>query len=311
MSNTVIGIDLGGTNIVGAVMETGEIVKEIKKPTEAQKGADVVLDNIAAVVNELLVAYPQVTSIGMGTPGAVGDDGVISGAFNIKGLHGKNLYTELQSRINTKVSIKGGNDVDVAALGESRFGSQKISKAMIFVALGTGIGGGLVLDGAIFHGATGNALEIGHMVTKQDGRSCTCGRKGCFETYGSATGIKRTFVEMMTETTKSKVLDDKDVDDVTTKDIYDYAKDGDAFCLSVTQQVTKDLANGIGSLANTFNPDLIVLGGGVSLAGDFVFEPLREAVKKECFEKTFNAMKIVPSNLQDRAGIYGACALAL
>lgn len=311
MSNTVIGIDLGGTNIVGAVMKEGEIVKEIKRATEAKKGASQVLDNIAAVVTDLILEYPHVKNIGIGTPGAVGDDGTISGAFNIKGLHGINLYTELKARLGKDIVVKGGNDVDVAALGESRFGSQSITKVMIFVALGTGIGGGLVLDGSIFHGATGNALEIGHMVTKQNGRACTCGRKGCFETYGSATGIKRTFSELMKKDTKSKLLDDKTIDEITTKDIYDYAKEGDKFCLAVTQQVTADLANGIGSLANTFNPDLIVLGGGVSLAGDFVFEPLREAVKKECFEKTFEAMKIVPSNLQDRAGIYGACALAL
>jgi len=311
MNKEIIGIDLGGTNIVGAVMIDGKIVKEIKQPTQAKEGAETVLNNISSVVKSLLIDYPNIKSIGIGTPGAVGSDGVISGAFNIKGFHNTNLYTELKSRLGDDFSISGGNDVDVAALGEFMFGEQIKSKVMLFVALGTGIGGGLVVDGKIFTGATGNALEIGHMVTKQNGRECSCGKKGCFETYGSATGIKRTFIEKMNGDTKSSLLDKKSLEEIETKDIYDTAKDGDKFCLSVTSQVTDDLANGIGSLANIFNPDLVVIGGGVSLAGDFFFEPLREEVKKECFEKTFNSMKIVSSNLKDKAGIFGACALAL
>ena len=309
--STVIGVDLGGTNIVGAVMKDGEIVEERKVPTEASKGAEHVLDNIASVVKELLKVYPEIRKVGVGTPGAVAEDGTISGAYNIKGFHGTNLYDGLKNRLNQDFTIIGGNDVDVAALGEYKFGSLPISKAMICVALGTGIGGGLIINGSIFYGASGNALEVGHMVIKNNGRDCTCGRKGCFETYGSATGIKRTFDEMLTPEAKSKLLDDKKIDEVTTKDIYDYAKDGDKFCLEVTEQVTKDLAVGIGNLVNIFNPDLIVIGGGVSLAGDFFFEPLSKALKDQCFAKSYNTVKVVPSNLQDKAGIYGACALAL
>ncbi len=309
--NTVIGIDLGGTNIVGAIMKDGEIVKERRIATEASEGAEHVLDNVATVIKELLIDYPRIRKIGIGTPGAVTEDGTISGAYNIKGFHDTNLYNGLKNRLGHDFTIIGGNDVDVAALGEYKFGSQPISKVMICIALGTGIGGGLIINGSIFHGAVGNALEVGHMVIKQDGRNCTCGRKGCFETYGSATGIKRTFTEMITSRTNSKILDDKNLDDITTKDIYDYAKKGDKFCLTVTERVTKDLASGIGSLANIFNPDLVVIGGGVSLAGDFFFEPLCKALKEECLIKTYNTMRVVPSNLQDKAGIYGACALAL
>ena len=316
MSKKVIGIDLGGTNLVGALMIDGKIVKKEKIPTEADKGKDRVLDNIAILIEKLKKDDPEVKFIGIGTPGNVMEDGEIYGSPNIKGWHGTKLYDELKSRVSG-IEVVAGNDVDVAALGEVVFGTNeelKKSKVAIFVALGTGIGGGIIIDGKVFTGAYNMAGEIGHMTIEVDGRECSCGKKGCWETYGSATGIKRTFVELYEKKggkVESSLLKEKNINDITTKDIYDWAKKGDKFSLEVTKIVNKHMAVGVGNLINIFNPDFIVIGGGVSLAGEFFFTPLREEVKNHAFERMVELVKIIPSSLKDEAGLYGACALAI
>lgn len=310
----VIGIDLGGTNIVAAVMEDKKIISEKKIPTDASKGANAIIDSMASLVNGFLEEYPEIKSVGIGTPGSVDQTGLIHGAKNIPGWEGTNLYSSLKNKTSHDIKYIAANDVDAAAMGEDTFGNQKPHKIMLFVALGTGIGGGLVINKQLYTGVSGMATEIGHMVIEINGRKCTCGRSGCFETYASATGIKRTFLELATHgevEQESALLKEKSKQDITAKDVYDYAKKGDVLALQATKMILTHLAEGLGNLANMYNPDLIVIGGGVSLQGDYLFAPLREEMKSKCFEKIYRSVEVTASNLQDRAGIYGACALAM
>lgn len=288
-----IGIDLGGTNIKGAlVSETGEIAREVSRPTRVELGAEAVCDGIAAVITELSSGVDRTSlgGVGLGCPGTVDDEtGCVLYANNL-GWKNFDLRAAVKSR--TCFDLRIGNDANVAALAEALVGCAKGAQSAVIVTLGTGVGGGVVLDGKMLTGYTGAASELGHMVIRAGGEECTCGRRGCFEVYASANALAR-MARCSTQKVVRGVLD------------------GDAEMNSVFNRYIEELAIGVTSLFMVFKPNVLVLGGGLSAAGDVLLTRLQAAVGAE-FEKNpdYCHMRIALAQHGNEAGVLGAAALA-
>ena len=299
----VIGVDLGGTNVRTAlVSQNGEVSDKVKEPTRALEGhAKVVqklIENIKAQLDRALRKGTTITAVGVGAPGVIhADTGVVVKSPNFPDWNNLPLKKELEAALALPVFIE--NDANAAALGEQWRGAGRGITSMIFLTLGTGVGGGIVLDGRIWPGADGMAGEIGHMTIIPEGRRCGCGNTGCLEMYASSRGIVMTYQE---RSTRSKAL--------TSEDIYQAARDGDVLAGDVMKGMGHFLGIGIANLINIFNPEMIVIGGGVKDAWPLFIEAAREEIKKRAFEYPAARTQIVPSVLGDDAGMIGAAALA-
>ena len=303
MGPVVIGVDLGGTNLRTAlVSQNGEVAGKIKEPTRASDGhAKVVqklIENIKAQQEIALRKGTRIAAVGVGAPGVIhADTGVVVKSPNFPDWNNLPLKKELEAALALPVSIE--NDANAAALGEQWRGAGQGITSMIFLTLGTGVGGGIVLDGRIWPGADGMAGEIGHMTIIPDGRRCGCGNTGCLEMYASSRGIVMTYQE---RSSRSKVI--------TSEEIYQAARDGDAMAADVMKDMGRLLGIGIANLINIFNPEMIVIGGGVKDAWPLFIEATRGEIKKRAFEYPAARTQIVPSVLGDDAGMIGAAALA-
>lgn len=303
MGPVVIGVDLGGTNLRTAlVSQNGEVAGKIKEPTRASDGhAKVVqklIENIKAQQEIALRKGTRIAAVGVGAPGVIhADTGVVVKSPNFPDWNNLPLKKELEAALALPVSIE--NDANAAALGEQWRGAGQGITSMIFLTLGTGVGGGIVLAGRIWPGADGMAGEIGHMTIIPDGRRCGCGNTGCLEMYASSRGIVMTYQE---RSSRSKVI--------TSEEIYQAARDGDAMAADVMKDMGRLLGIGIANLINIFNPEMIVIGGGVKDAWPLFIEATRGEIKKRAFEYPAARTQIVPSVLGDDAGMIGAAALA-
>jgi glucokinase len=299
----VIGVDLGGTNLRTAlVSQNGEIVDKVKEPTHASDGhARVVrklIENIKAQLNSALRNGTKISAVGVGAPGVIhADTGVVVKSPNFPDWNNLPLKKELEAALALPVSIE--NDANAAALGEQWRGAAQGITSMIFLTLGTGVGGGIVLDGRIWPGADGMAGEIGHMTIIPDGRRCGCGNTGCLEMYASSRGIVMTYQE---RSSRVKVI--------TSEDIYQAARRGDMLAGDVMKDMGRLLGIGIANLINIFNPEMIVIGGGVKDAWSLFIDATCKEIKKRAFEYPAARTRIVPSMLGDDAGMIGAAALA-
>ena len=211
----------------------------------------------------------------------------------------------------TGIETKLDNDANIIALGEAKYGAAKGSKSSVTVALGTGIGGGIYIDGKLVSGAKGAGGEVGHMKIVKDGKLCGCGQRGCFEAYVSATGLIREAVSRLTVNKQNLLykMIDGDLMKLEAKDIFDAAREGDAFSLDLVDYEAEYLALGIANILNIINPEVIVLGGGVALAGDILLNPMREKMVKYALPVTLEELKIVQGVLGNEAGIKGAVGL--
>ena len=309
-----IGIDLGGTNIKGAlVRETGEIVREESRPTRAGLGADAVCDGIAAVITALAdgVDRAELGGVGLGCPGTVDDaSGRVLYANN---LGWKNFDLRAAIKARTGLSPRLGNDANVAALAEALAGCAKGAQSAVIVTLGTGVGGGVVLDGKLLTGYTGAASELGHMVIHAGGEECTCGRRGCFEAYASATALVRETKRAMAAHPESLLhavaAENGAVDGRTA---FTASRRGDAAARGVVERYIDELACGIANLVNIFFPEVIALSGGVADQGDELLVPLRERVRELSYGAAYAARftRIERCTLGYRAGVIGAALLA-
>ncbi len=303
MDPVVIGVDLGGTNLRTAlVSQNGELVGKVKEPTRASDGhARVVqklIENIRAQQDRALRNGTRVAAVGVGAPGVIrADTGVVVKSPNFPDWNDLPLKKNLEDSLALPVFIE--NDANAAALGEQWRGAGRGIPSMIFLTLGTGVGGGIVLDGRIWHGADGMAGEIGHMTIIPDGRRCGCGNTGCLEMYASSRGIVLTYQE---RSSRSKVI--------TSEEIYQAARDGDALSGAVLKDMGRLLGIGIANLINIFNPEMIVIGGGVKDAWPLFIDATRVEIRKRAFEYPAARTQIVPSLLGDDAGMVGAAALA-
>ena len=305
-----IGLDIGGTFVKGVcVTAAGEVLAEDKCPTGSEQGGAAMCDNIAALCRSLLGRVPEgrLAGIGADCPGMI-TGGVVKFAGNL-GLKDFPLADELEKRLGMRAEL--ANDAHAAALGEAVFGAGKNYKNSILVTLGTGVGGGIVIDGKLFEGGFAVGTEIGHMVIERHGEMCTCGRRGCFERYASATALTRRTKYAMEEDAGSAMWSKYTSDTCTGKTAFEFM-DTDRTAREVVDWYIKYLACGLVNLANIFRPEVIMLGGGVAAQGERLTKPLQAVMDKEIFGGNgFAAVKIVPASLGNNAGAMGAAALCM
>ena len=294
------GIDLGGTTVKIAYFdETGEMLGKWEIPTVTAGSGQQILPDIADSIRHYIDAHQinetMILGLGIGVPGPVDGKGVVNKCVNL-GWGVFNIAEEL-TRL-TGFPVKAGNDANVAALGEYWKGGGKDCDNMVFATLGTGVGGGIVIEGKLLHGAHGSGAEIGHMVlNRHETAVCGCGKRGCVEQYCSATGIVRLAAL-------------HGMENVTCKDIFDAGKAGDKVALEVLEEYYEYLGEFLGTLCSVINPEVVVLGGGVSKAGDVLLKGTEPYFHKYVFHAASN-VKFALASLGNDAGAYGAFKLAL
>ena len=310
MGKYCFGIDVGGTTVkCGLFEENGSLIDKWEIPTRTENGGENVLPDIAATVMSKMtvkkIAKEDVIGVGVGIPGPV-MRGVVPVAVNLHWGE-KNVEYELGNLLDMKV--RAGNDANVAALGEQWKGGGEGMESVIMVTLGTGVGGGIIVDGKIVEGAHGAGGEIGHIhVEDSITDPCGCGNCGCLEQVASATGIVRLAKE---ELAKNPVLPSALRDtEVTSKAVFDAYKDGDAMASTIVNRFAKYLGTGIATIAAVTDPEVIVIGGGVSKAGECLTDIVGNYFRARAFSACRHTM-IVLAKLGNDAGIYGAARLVL
>ena len=312
--NYYMGIDLGGTNTkIGILDIEGNIYKSTSIKTLSSNGAQKTLERIweasKELAKDLQIDISNIKGIGIGIPGPVIDQSIV--AFFANFPWGENVNIKKMMEDISGIETKLDNDVNIIALGEAKFGAAKGSRASVTIALGTGIGGGIYIDGHLISGFNGAGGEVGHMKLVKDGRLCGCGQKGCFEAYASATGLIREATSRLIVNKNNllyTIIDGK-IDSLEAKDIFDAAKEGDEFSLSLVDYEAEYLAMGIGNILNIINPEIVVLSGGVALAGDILMNPLKEKLKKYALPVVVKDIKFVQGILGNEAGIKGSIGL--
>ncbi|STO30835.1 Glucokinase [Fusobacterium necrogenes] len=309
-----VGIDLGGTNTkIGILNIDGEIFKSTVIKTLSSEGAQKTLTRIWEATKELgeelKIDIKKIKGIGIGIPGPVINQSVV--AFFANFPWGENIDIKSMMEEISGVETKLDNDVNIIALGEAKYGAARGSKTSVTVALGTGIGGGIYVDGKLISGFMGAGGEIGHMKLVMDGKLCGCGQKGCFEAYASATGLIREATSRLIVNKQNLLytMIEGKLDTLEAKDIFDAAKEGDKFSLDLVDYEAEYLAMGIGNILNIINPEKIVLGGGVAMSGEILLNPMKEKLKKYALPVTLKNIEIVQGILGNEAGIKGAVAL--
>lgn len=306
-----LGVDLGGTNIKAALVdETGVLLKEGSVPTDLPRPAESVCDSIAQLCLQLSDGV-EVSGIGVGCPGTV-DGGIVRYSNNLN-WHDFAMAEYLEQKTGLPVVL--ANDANVAALGEALVGCAKGAQSAVILTLGTGVGGGIVLNGKLLTGYTGAAAEPGHMVVRDtpDAPLCTCGRHGCLETYASATALIRLTKTAMAEYSESALHTFvKQEGAVSGRTAFDAAQVGDAVAQQVVDEYIHGLAVGVANLINVFFPEVIGLSGGIANQGEKLLTPLRQQVEALVFGHAFAARKtrIAVCTLGYRAGVIGAALLA-
>ena len=303
------GVDLGGTTVkIASFDEAGIMLDKWEIPTVTQNDGEQILPDIAdslfAYIRQKNLSREDVLGIGLGAPGSVLPDGTVNKCDNL-GWGVFNLEKELERL--TGVPVKAQNDANVAALGEFAKGSGAKYRSMVLVTLGTGVGGGIVLDGKVIPGAHGAAGEIGHIVLNpKETESCNCGKKGCAEQYCSATGIVRLAKKYLSETKAPSAL--TGAENLTCKAVFDAAKAGDAAAQEILERVYDYLGQLVANICNVINPEAVVVGGGVSKAG----QPLLDGIQRYFLKYVYHAATPVEfslATLGNDAGVYGAFQL--
>ena len=316
MSTNVIGVDMGGTKILSAVVDAeGNILGTAKVPTKADRGPSVVIDRIADSIRKAIdksgVAAESIQAVGIGAPGPLDPaTGIVIFAPNLRWKNVR-LKEELEARVGFPTFVD--NDVNVGTLGEHVFGAGQGFQNVVGIFVGTGIGGGIILQGELFHGASKTAGEIGHIIVKAGGPRCGCGTRGCLESIASRTAMTKQFQKAIKKGQKSVLseLTGGDLSAIRSGVLAKAIRLNDKLTLKVIKKTTKYLGVGIGSIVNFLNPEMIVLGGGVVEALDDTFlDDIRAAAEKYALPNTLSGVQIVPAKLGDNAGILGAAALA-
>ncbi|MCD6162516.1 MAG: ROK family protein [candidate division Zixibacteria bacterium] len=303
-----LGIDLGGTFIkAGIVSEHYKVLYNFKVPSGAESGNQVVIYNLKRICNDLLMICNnegyKVLSIGIGSPGTISQpNGKVTDASpNIKNWQGT-ILTKVFSDYN--IPVYADNDANSVALAEYLIGYKCRYKDMVFVTIGTGIGGGLIIDGSLYRGSSYTAAEIGHIVIKHNGRLCGCGRRGCLEAYASVPNMMKRFRYW------SKKHGGKALQKVSPAEMYGLFKKGDKAAKYTIEENADYLGAGLGSLVNVLNPQAIVIGGGFADAGREYISLIQEAIKRNAFKAAVSNLKVLKARLSNNAGFIGASLLS-
>ena len=315
MSKKIIGIDLGGTTIKFAILTSeGEIQQKWSVVTDITDKGSHIVPSIVESINEQLERYQLSPSdfigIGMGSPGTVNrKEGTVVGAYNLNWTMIQPVKQLIEE--GTGIAFAIDNDANVAALGERWRGAGENEEDVVFVTLGTGVGGGIIAGGRLIHGVAGAAGELGHITVNPEGYDCTCGKKGCLETVASATGVVRLARDFSEEyagdSNLKTIIDDGQL--ITAKDVFDLAKENDELAVKVVDKVSYYLGLACGSVANVLNPSTIVIGGGVSHAGEFLIDQIKAYFDKFTYPTIRETTKIRLAQLGNNAGVIGASSL--
>lgn len=311
MGKLCFGVDLGGTTVkMGLFTVEGALLQDWEIPTRKEDNGSHIIDDIAASIKAKMesdsIDEADVVGIGIGVPGPVTPNGVVKGCVN---LGWGDVPVEESLKDKTGFPVKAGNDANVAALGELWQGGGKGFNSLVMVTLGTGVGGGIVIDGKIIAGSHGAGGEIGHMgVVYDETECCNCGKKGCLEQVASATGIVKETKKLLANESMESSL--RSYDTFTAKDVFDEAKKGDALALMAVDKLGEYIGIALSHIAAVVDPDVFIIGGGVSKAGDFLID----AIHKHYVEKAFTQCRKTPiklATLGNSAGIYGSAKLVL
>lgn len=314
----IVGVDLGGTNIVAGVMpeDGSRQIAMRSQPTMSQLGPEGVTDRIIALIEEVITAASAETGavrgdflgVGVGAPGPLDRErGLVVVAPNL-GWRDWPLRDRIGQRVGLHATLD--NDANCATVGEWWVGAAMGCRNVIGITIGTGIGGGIIFDGKLYHGASDVAGEIGHATIDSTGRRCKCGNYGCLEAYASGPNIAERAREALAggETSVLTEMVNGDLAAITAATVYEAASRGDNSAREVVRDTARFLGTGIANLLNIFNPDCVVVAGGVTAAGDALLEPLRAEVRRRAFKPAVDACKIVLGTLPGTAGVVGAVA---
>ncbi len=317
----VVGVDIGGTNVVIGLVpaEGGAAVALRTAPTASLGDVDAVIGHLARLVEHTISegisatggTRADVLGVGIGSPGPLDlEAGVVIDAFNL-GWKDFAVRDRLADAVGLPASLD--NDANCATWGEYWLGAGRKTRHLVGVTIGTGIGGGVVLDGRLVRGASASTGEVGHMTIDFSGRRCKCGNYGCLEAYASGPNIAARAREGLEAGVDSTLLAvaDGDLERITAVTVYEAARQGDAYAIEVMHETAKLLGAGIANIVNVLNPDMIVIVGGVTRAGDLLFHPLRSEVRRRAFRSAEQVCRIVPGELPETAGVIGAAGLFL
>ena len=309
MDKYYIGIDLGGTTVkLGIFTTEGSLVHKWEIPTRTANAGSLILSDIAKsidnTIQKLDISSIQLIGAGLGVPGAVQHDSVVAPCVNLNGWGGN--VAEILFKL-CGFPVKAVNDANAAALGEMWQGSGKGSRNVVFVTLGTGVGGGIIIDGKLLRGVHGTGGEIGHIkVNRHEEQPCGCGKFGCLEQYASATGIVREANRLLNESDEPSSLRDYSI--VTAKDVFDEAKKGDALAVKVVEFFGDTLGFALAAISCVCDPEIFVIGGGVSAAGQIILDYVESAFRKYAFPAA-EQTRFALASLGNDAGIYGCARL--
>ncbi|CAM3134691.1 ROK family protein [Streptobacillus felis] len=308
------GIDLGGTNSkIGILDETGKIVYSTIVKTESSLGYEESVkklsDHIKFGLEKNGISYSDFVSLGIGVPGPIVNKSTVLMWANFPWPNNLNLAKEFENELLKPVFLD--NDVNVITLGELWVGAAKGYKNVLGMAIGTGIGGGVVVNGEIISGKNGASGEIGHIPIEKKGRLCGCGKRGCFEAYASATGIARIAKDRLQVNKNNELYNLTYGRDPEAKDVFECAKNGDKLSLDIVEETAEYLAIGISSALSILDSDIVVIGGGVALAGDFLIDKIKKYLPEYLMSSIVNNVEIKIAKLGNDAGIYGAAYLAM
>lgn len=307
-----IGIDVGGMSIKAGLVVNGEIIQRAIKETNQSGGLDNIVEDIIELVNNLLVKSElnihNIDLIGIGFPGVVTSEGRVT-CVNI-GLENALIIPILEERLKGTI-VRASNDANVAALAEHVYGSMKGYNSGVMITLGTGIGGGIVIDNKLIVGSNGVGAEIGHTMIANNYYDCNCGNNGCFETFCSATAIIKYAQKLLNENRETIIRDmcKNDINNITAKMVFDAYRENDMVAKEIINRFKKYLAMGIGNIVNFIDPAVISIGGGISNASDILLDGLSEQVKQHLPFKKTKIGDIVIAKFKNDAGIIGASAL--
>ena len=313
----ILGVDLGGTKILTAVANSqGKMLSRDHSVTPAAKGPEKVIQSILKSAGRALaqagIATSQLSAIGIGAPGLSNPEtGILFTSPHLPGWRDVPLRDIIERELGKKTFLI--NDANAAALGEFYFGAGQRACHFIYITISTGIGGGIIIDGEIYTGASGAAGEVGHMTIDDDGPLCNCGNKGCWETLASGTALAREARLRMKQGGKTAILDyaGGDMDKVTAQVIHTAAKAGDNLAKELIARTGYYIGVGLANLINIFNPELIVIGGGLSNIGDMLLEPAFKVAGERAYKEAYQAVRFAPPELGRNSGVLGAAAFAL
>ena len=314
--NLVLSIDLGGTKIVTAIVSsTGEIISRQYKPTLAEEGMEAVVNRMLATIDDSIkntnLMSCSLSAIGIAAAGAIDSTkGTVTDSPNLPGWHNIPLRDIVEGATGIRTFVM--NDASAAALGEHTFGAGKGVNNLIYITVSTGIGGGIIIDGKLYNGVSGSAGEIGHTTIDINGPRCSCGNIGCLEMLASGKAVAREAQRLISHGARTTIIEvaEGELQNITAQTVAAAAQKGDATATAIISRAASYLGVGMVNLVNIFNPEMIIVGGGMAKMGDMLLDGARKVVTERAFQLPAQVVRIVPSQLGDNAGILGAVAFA-